>query len=53
MQQDQLTRAERIRLECFAQINQRTMMGPKTDINTAMQDAERLEAWLKQAREDA
>lgn len=52
MQQDKLTRAERIRLEAFAQATGRHQMRP-LDLDEHMIEAEKIETWLRQAREDA
>jgi len=48
MPQDKLTRNERIRLEAFAQINQRYMTKP-LPLLLHIQEAEELEKWLKKA----
>lgn len=49
---DQLTRNERIRLEAFAQVNGRNQMRP-LPLEQHFEEAEKVEAWLKQARDDA
>lgn len=50
MNQDKLTRAERIRLEAFAQVGQRNAMRPIA-MEAHMAEAELLERWLYAARE--
>ena len=52
MIEDKLTRAERLRLEAFAQVNLRNQMRPIA-LDKHMREAELVEAWLKAAREDA
>ena len=49
---DQLTRAEHIRLESFAQVNARHQLRP-VELDEHLKGSEAVEAWIKQAREDA
>lgn len=48
--EDRLNHAERIRLEAFAQIGQRHMVRP-IDLDAHMTEAEKLEKWLKEAKD--
>lgn len=48
---DQLTRAERIRLESFAQAGMRHQM-LSVPLNQQFKEAEEIEKWLKEAKED-
>jgi hypothetical protein len=50
MPEDKLTRAERIRLEAFAQVGARNMARPLT-LAMHLQEAEKVEAWLYAARD--
>lgn len=52
---DQLTRAERIRLEALSQSSQITMICSTTrpTVQDVLNNAETIETWLRQAREDA
>lgn len=52
MHNDQFTRAERIRLEAFAQVNARNQMRP-LELHNHFQEAEKVEQWLRSAKEDA
>lgn len=49
---DKLTRAERLRLETFNQVNLRYPLQP-TPLDEHLREAEQVEAWLKAAREDS
>lgn len=50
--QDQLTRAERIRLEALAQAIASQMTLRQSDFEAVLRRAERIEEWLKLARPD-
>lgn len=53
MTNDQLTRAERIRLEALSQaVNATTITVSRPTLEVVLQNAERIEAWLKMARDD-
>ena len=52
MIQDKLTRAERLRLEAFNQVNLRNQMRP-LPLKDQFAEAEAVEQWLKKARDDA
>lgn len=53
--EDRLTRAERIRLECLSQSLSITVMTESSRplFKHILDNAEKIERWLKQAREDA
>jgi hypothetical protein len=54
MPEDKLTRAERIRLESLSQALQITIVesAARPTLKTILDNAERIEAWLRKARED-
>lgn len=52
MGEDKLTRAERIRLESFAQVGMRHQIRP-IPLTDHFIEAERVEKWLREAREDS
>ena len=52
MIQDKLTRAERLWLEAFNQVNLRNQMRP-VPLKNHLAEAEEIEQWLKRARDDA
>ena len=52
MIQDKLTRAERLRLEAFNQVNLRNQMRP-LPLKDQFAEAEAVEQWLKKARDEA
>lgn len=53
--QDQLTRGERIRLESLSQSMSATTLTSKErpSLTDILNNAEKIESWLKKAREDA
>lgn len=53
MSNDQLTRAERVRLEALAQANAYAAMRQSLNPQTIMKIAEDFERFIKQAKDDA